>query len=449
MSTSSPKYVFVTGGVTSSLGKGIISASLGLLLKAGGWRVTIQKFDPYINVDPGTMNPYEHGECFVTSDGAETDLDLGHYERFLGIHTSKENNVTTGRIYYELISKERKGDFLGKTVQVIPHVTDEIKKNIYKLGKTGDYDIIITEIGGCVGDIESLPFIESIRQLRLEKGPHTSAFIHLTLVPYLASSGELKTKPTQQSVKELLSLGIQPDVLLCRSAFSLPKELREKIALHCNLSIKNVIEAIDVANICEMPVLMHKEQLEKRVLSTLALPTDKKVDLRHWHSFLKNFSSCTHLIRVGLVGKYTAMRDAYISIQEALTHAGVHQHCKVVIERISSEEIENTADAERLLGMLHAIVIAPGFGKRGVQGKMIASMYAKEKEIPCLGICLGMQCVVISFARDVLGLKDADSTEFTSDTPHPVIDLMETQKKTPLQRGYYAFGSIFVCAERK
>ena len=419
------KYIFVTGGVTSSLGKGIISASLGLLLQARGLRVTIQKFDPYLNVDPGTMSPYEHGECFVTEDGAETDLDLGHYERFLDIRTSLDNNVTTGRIYYDLITKERRGDFLGKTVQVIPHVTDEIKSHIYKLG-TGEYDVIITEIGGCVGDIESQPFIEAIRQVRLEQGPTQVLFAHLTLVPYLKASGELKTKPTQQSIKELLSLGIQPDILLCRCSYALPKVLREKIALHCNLSLEDVIEAIDASNIYEVPLLMQQEALDLRVLTKLQLPNTQEPDLKHWHCFLKNLASPTQQIKIAVVGKYATLKDAYISIQEALVHASASAGCEIIMHWLHAEELQEDTSA---LANMQGIIVAPGFGSRGVEGKIQAAKYARENNIPFLGICLGMQCAVIEFARNVLLLPAAGSTEFDKNTPDPVIDLMAEQKK--------------------
>ena len=419
------RYIFVTGGVTSSLGKGILCASLGRLLQERGYRVTIQKFDPYLNVDPGTMSPYEHGECFITEDGAETDLDLGHYERFLNIRTSSENNLTTGRIYFDLIRKERAGDFLGKTVQVIPHVTDEIKSHVYKLGNTATYDIVIIEVGGCVGDIESQPFIEAIRQVRMEVGASRSLFLHLTLVPYLPATGELKTKPTQQSVKELLSLGIQPDILICRCPSSLSVDIRKKIALHCNTPLFHVIEALDVDFIYEVPLNMRKEQLDERVLSQLSLPMGPLPELSSLRSFIAYLTHTKEKLRVALVGKYVSLRDSYLSIQEALHHAGAQVRARVEIQWISAEKVEQSPD---LLLSHHAILLAPGFGGRGFEGKLLTAAFARKQEVPFLGICLGMQCAVIDFARDRLQIP-AHSTEMDPQTREPVISLMETQKK--------------------
>ncbi len=421
------KYVFVTGGVTSSLGKGIISASLAKLLQSRGYSVTIQKLDPYINVDPGTLNPYEHGECYVTEDGAETDLDLGHYERFINLPTTQANNVTTGRIYQSVINKERKGEYLGKTVQVIPHITDEIKGRIKLLGTKHKYDVVITEIGGTVGDIESLPYIESVRQLRWELGPTNSVFIHLTLVPYLAASGELKTKPTQHSVKVLLENGIQPDVLVLRTERTLNEELRRKVALFCNVDPESVVESIDVKTIYEVPLLMLKEKLDLTVLKKLNLPVGKEPDLASWNEFIAKLKNPKTTIRIGLVGKYVELPDAYKSIVESIIHAGASNECKVDLITIHSETIcESTL--EEKLGELKGIIVAPGFGHRGVEGKINAVKYAREKGIPFFGICLGMQCAVIEFARNVLGLSDANSTEMVRSTQNPVIDLMETQK---------------------
>ncbi len=424
---ASTKYIFVTGGVTSSLGKGIISASLGKLLQARGFSVTIQKFDPYINIDPGTLNPYEHGECYVTDDGAETDLDLGHYERFLNISTSQGNNVTTGRIYNDVITKERRGDFLGKTVQVIPHITDEIKNNFYKLGETGKYDFVITEIGGCVGDIESLPFIEAARQARLELGPTNFVSIHLTLVPYLRASGELKTKPTQHSVKQLLESGIQPDIVVCRSERHLPPEIRKKVALFCNVPVNCVIEAQDAETIYDVPVLMRKERLDERVLSKLKLSHKKEPKIDRWKEFLGRLKNPTEEVNIGLVGKYVQLPDAYKSIVESFVHAGAENECAVNVKWINSEEVfsENVA---QYFTDLHGILVAPGFGERGIEGKITAIQYARENKVPFFGVCLGLQCAIIEFARNVLGLKNAASTEVEPKTKDPVIDLMEEQK---------------------
>lgn len=422
------KYIFVTGGVTSSLGKGIISASLAKLLQARGYRVTIQKFDPYINIDPGTLNPYEHGECYVTEDGAETDLDLGHYERFLNTPTSQANNITTGRIYQNVIQKERAGEYLGKTVQVVPHITDEIKKNMLLLGENDDYDIVITELGGTVGDIESLPFIEAVRQLRWELGNNDSLVIHLTLVPFLAAAGELKTKPTQHSVKMLLEYGIQPDILVCRTEHSLNAEIRKKIALFCNVNINAVIESIDAPSIYDVPLLMLKEQLDKIVLSKLKLATKSEPVLDQWKTFLGKVKNPTSEVTIGLIGKYIELPDAYKSITESFIHAGAVNECKVKVRWIAAESLDSKNVSEKLKS-LNGILVAPGFGERGLEGKLEAIQFARENLIPFFGICLGMQCAVIEFGRNVLGLKDANSYEMNSRTKHPVIHLMENQKK--------------------
>jgi CTP synthase len=421
------KYVFVTGGVTSSLGKGIISASLAKLLQARKYSVTIQKLDPYFNVDPGTLNPYEHGECYVTLDGAETDLDLGHYERFLNVPTSQANNVTTGRIYQTVIDKERKGDYLGKTVQVIPHITDEIKRRIKLLGSGNKYDIVITEIGGTVGDIESLPYIESVRQLKWELGSRNCIVIHLTLVPYLSASGELKTKPTQHSVKALLEAGIQPDILVLRTEKNLTNGIKRKVALFCNVEEKAVIESADVSTIYEVPIKMLEEKLDQIVLRKLALPVAREPSLTNWREFLKRLKNPKHSIRVGLVGKYVELPDAYKSISESFIHSGAMNECEVDVEYIHSEEITSENVKEKLKG-LKGILVAPGFGSRGIEGKIITAKYARENNIPFLGICLGMQCAVIEFARNVLHLDGAHSTEINPKTRYPVIDLMEEQK---------------------
>ncbi len=421
------KYVFVTGGVTSSLGKGIISASLAKLLQARGCSVTIQKLDPYINVDPGTLNPYEHGECYVTLDGAETDLDLGHYERFLNVPTSQANNVTTGRIYQTVINKERKGDYLGKTVQVIPHITDEIKRSIKLVGSGNKFDIVITEIGGTVGDIESLPYIESVRQLKWELGPQNCIVIHLTLVPYLSASGEQKTKPTQHSVKALLEAGIQPDILVLRTERSLTSDIKRKVALFCNVEEKAVIESVDVSTIYEVPLKMLEEKLDQTVLRKLALPATNEPPMTEWREFLKRLKNPKHSVRVGLVGKYVELPDAYKSISESFIHSGAANECKVDVEYIHSEDITNENVNEKLNG-LKGILVAPGFGSRGIEGKIITAKYARENNIPFLGICLGMQCAVIEFARNVLHFDGAHSTEFNHKTRYPVIDLMEEQK---------------------
>jgi CTP synthase len=421
------KYVFVTGGVTSSLGKGIISASLAKLLQARGYSVTIQKLDPYINVDPGTLNPYEHGECYVTLDGAETDLDLGHYERFLNVPTSQANNVTTGRIYQTVIEKERKGDYLGKTVQVIPHITDEIKRRIKLVGSGNKFDIVITEIGGTVGDIESLPYIESVRQLKWELGSRNCIVIHLTLVPYLTATGELKTKPTQHSVKELLEAGIQPDILVLRTEKSLTTDIKKKVALFCNVEADAVVESLDVSTIYEVPLKMLEEKLDQTVLRKLALPITEKPQLKEWREFLKRLKNPKHSISVGLVGKYVELPDAYKSISESFIHSGAANECEVNVKFIHSEEITSENINEKLKG-LKGIVVAPGFGSRGIEGKILTAKYARENNIPFLGICLGMQCAVIEFARNVLHLEGAHSTEINPKTRYPVIDLMEEQK---------------------
>ncbi|HAN18154.1 MAG: CTP synthase [Bacteroidetes bacterium GWC2_33_15] len=437
---SATKYVFVTGGVTSSLGKGIISASLAKLLQARGYSVTIQKLDPYINVDPGTLNPYEHGECYVTEDGAETDLDLGHYERFINLPTTQANNVTTGRIYQTVINKERKGDYLGKTVQVIPHITDEIKRNIKLLGKKFNYDVVITEIGGTVGDIESLPYIESVRQLKWELGPTNSLFIHLTLVPYLAASGELKTKPTQHSVKVLLENGIQPDVLVLRTEHPLNLDIKKKVALFCNVEIDAVVQSIDVSTIYEVPLLMKEEKLDITVLRKLNLPVNEEPKLAEWEQFVKKLKNPKKEITVGLVGKYIELPDSYKSIMESFVHAGSVNQCKVRIKSLHSEVIDDTNVAE-MLKDVQGIIVAPGFGNRGIEGKISAVRYARENNLPFLGICLGMQCAVIEFARNVLGYTDANSTEMSRTTTNPVIDLMEEQKGITEKGGTMRLGA--------
>ncbi len=434
------KYIFVTGGVTSSLGKGIISASLAKLLQARGYRVTIQKFDPYINIDPGTLNPYEHGECFVTEDGAETDLDLGHYERFLNVPTSQANNITTGRIYQNVINKERKGEFLGKTVQVVPHITDEIKRNMRILGESGNYDIVITEIGGTVGDIESLPFVEAVRQFKWEEGANNAIVIHLTLVPYLAAAGELKTKPTQHSVKTLLEYGIQPEILVCRTERHISQEIRRKIALFCNVNVNAVIESMDASTIYEVPLLMYKEQLDKIVLSKLKLPAKNEPDMDSWKDFLGRLKHPTSEVKIGLVGKYVELPDAYKSIIESFIHAGAKNECKVRIEYIPSESIYADNVKEKL-GHLDGILVAPGFGSRGIEGKIDAIKFVRENNIPFFGICLGMQCAVIEFGRNVLGLANANTTEIDVNTPFPVINMMEEQKEITEKGGTMRLGA--------
>ncbi len=421
------KYIFVTGGVTSSLGKGIIAASLAKLLQARGYRTTIQKFDPYINVDPGTLNPYEHGECYVTDDGAETDLDLGHYERFLNVPTSQANNVTTGRVYLSVIEKERRGEFLGKTVQVVPHITNEIKERMQLLGNSGDYDIVITEIGGTVGDIESLPYIESVRQLVWELGENNGIVIHLTLVPYLAAAGELKTKPTQHSVKTLMESGIKADILVCRTEYELSEDLRHKLALFCNVKREAVIQSIDASTIYEVPNLMLEEGLDVVTLKKLNLPKKATPDLKNWNIFLHKLKHPKHTVNVGLIGKYVELQDSYKSILEAFIHAGATNETKVNVISIHSEFLDDKT-AEEQLKNLDGILVAPGFGGRGIEGKINAVRYARENNIPFFGICLGMQMAVIEYSRNVLGLKDANSTEMDEATKNPVINLMEEQK---------------------
>ena len=437
--TAKAKYIFVTGGVTSSLGKGIIAASLAKLLQAQGYRVTIQKLDPYINVDPGTLNPYEHGECYVTEDGAETDLDLGHYERFLNVPTSQANNVTTGRIYQSVIQKERRGEFLGKTVQVVPHITDEIKHRVQLLGKSGDYDIIITEIGGTVGDIESLPYIEAVRQLRWDLGEKNGLVIHLTLVPYLSAAGELKTKPTQHSVKTLMESGVQADILVCRTEHDLPKDLRRKLALFCNVREEAVIQSIDASTIYDVPNLMLEEGLDKVVLKKLGLKSSQP-DITKWNQFLTRHKNPKSEITIGLIGKYVELQDSYKSILEAFIHAGTANEVKVTIESIHSEYI-NADNVKLKLGHLDGVLVAPGFGERGIEGKIDAVQYVRENNMPFFGICLGMQMAVIEFARNVLNIKDANSTEMNPNTSNPVIDLMADQKTITDKGGTMRLGS--------
>src|SRR5699024_3474145 len=421
------KYIFVTGGVSSSLGKGIIAASLAKLLQARGYKITIQKFDPYINIDPGTLNPYEHGECYVTEDGAETDLDLGHYERFLNVNTSQANNVTTGRIYQSVIQKERRGEYLGKTVQIIPHITNEIKDRMQILGRSGDYDIVITEIGGTVGDIESFPFVEAVRQLKWELGDHNTLIIHLTLIPYLAAAKELKTKPTQHSVKTLMEAGISADILVCRTEHELTDDLREKLALFCNVKKEEVIQSIDADVIYDVPNNILEEGLDRVALKKLDLPENHKPDLKHWNHFLKRLKHPKSEITIGLVGKYIELQDSYKSILESFVHAGSENEVKINIKSIKAESIGKN-NPEKRLEALQGILVAPGFGKRGTEGKLRAIRYARENKIPFFGICLGMQLSVIEFARDVLQLPDANSTEIRRNTPDPVIDIMEEQK---------------------
>lgn len=439
MSKKSTKYIFVTGGVTSSLGKGIVSASLGLLLKSRGFSVTIQKLDPYINIDPGTLNPYEHGECYVTEDGAETDLDLGHYERFLDSATSQNNNVTTGKIYQTVIEKERRGDFLGKTVQVIPHITNEIKRRIKILSKQ-NYDIIITEIGGTVGDIESLPYIESVRQLKWELGEKNSMVIHLTLLPYLASSGELKTKPSQHSVRQLMESGIQADVLVCRTEHKIPKEQRAKLAQFCNVALENVIECRDLDTIYEVPLYLQKQDFDDVVLKVLDLEAEGEADLKEWKTFLKKYKNPKRRVEIALVGKYVSLQDSYKSIAEAFIHAGADLETEVKIRWVYSGDItpENVGE---LFNGVDGMLIAPGFGDRGIDGKISAARYARENSVPLLGICLGMQIMTIEFARNVLGLEKANSMEFDSETPHAVISIMEDQKNVTEKGGTMRLGA--------
>ena len=434
------KYIFVTGGVSSSLGKGIIAASLAKLLQAQNYRVTIQKLDPYLNIDPGTLNPYEHGECFVTDDGAETDLDLGHYERFLNVKTSQANNVTTGRIYQNVIEKERKGDFLGKTVQVIPHITNEIKDRILSLGRNKDFDIIITEIGGTVGDIESLPYIESVRQLRWELGEENSLVIHLTLIPYLSAAAELKTKPTQHSVKTLMESGVNADIIVCRTEHKLSNAIKNKIALFCNVQNEAVIESIDAETIYDVPILMQKERLDKVVLKKLGLSTVKSSKMDRWKVFLDKLKNTKKIVNIGLVGKYVELQDSYKSIIESLTHAGVANEVKVNIISIHSESV-NDNNLRELLVNLNGIIVAPGFGERGIEGKIKAIRYSRENHVPFLGICLGMQMAVIEYGRNVLKLEDVNSTEMKEDCKNPIISLMENQKSIINKGGTMRLGA--------
>lgn len=436
----STKHIFITGGVTSSLGKGIIAASLAKLLQSRGISVTIQKFDPYLNIDPGTLNPYEHGECYVTEDGAETDLDLGHYERFLNATTSQDNNVTTGRIYNNVITKERKGEFLGKTVQVVPHITDEIKNNFYKLGRDGKYDVIITEIGGCVGDIESLPFVEAVRQARWDLGPNNILVIHLTLIPYLSAAKELKTKPTQHSVKQLLEAGVQPDILVCRTERHLPLDVKKKIALFCNVQLNCVIEAMDADSIYDVPLLMKKERLDERVMSKLKISSKTNTELEQWKEFLGKLKNPTMEVDIALIGKYVSLPDAYKSIIESFIHAGTSLECKVNLHLISSEEV-NIDNVEKKLKEMDGVLVAPGFGIRGLEGKLEAAKFARENEIPYFGICLGMQIAVIEFARNVMGLTDASSTEINPECKDPVIFLMAEQKDITQMGGTMRLGA--------
>ncbi|MFZ1495705.1 MAG: CTP synthase, partial [Saprospiraceae bacterium] len=437
------KYIFVTGGVTSSLGKGIVAASLAKLLQARGFKVTIQKFDPYINIDPGTLNPYEHGECYVTNDGAETDLDLGHYERFLNQPTSQANNITTGRIYQTVINKERKGDYLGQTVQIIPHITDEIKRNVLLLGQTEEnYDVIITELGGTVGDIESLPYLESLRQLRWELGKDNCLVIHLTLIPYLKAAKELKTKPTQHSVKELLSLGIQPDILVCRTELPLSMELKRKIALFCNVEVSSVIESIDAETIYDVPLLLLEEKLDAVVISKLRLKDNRAPNLTSWNKFLKKLKNPTKRVRIALVGKYNELQDAYKSIYESFIHAGAVNDCKVEVVPIHSEQLEMSyKDLGEVLQSFDGLLVAPGFGERGIEGKINAIRYVRENNIPFFGICLGMQCAVVEFAKNVLSLPDAASTEVNPKTSTPVIHILGSQREITNKGGTMRLGS--------
>ncbi|RMG78646.1 MAG: CTP synthase [Bacteroidetes bacterium] len=443
------KYIFVTGGVTSSLGKGIISASLAKLLQARGFSVTIQKFDPYINVDPGTLNPYEHGECYVTDDGAETDLDLGHYERFLNRPTSQGNNVTTGRIYQTVINKERAGDYLGKTVQVIPHITDEIKRRVQILGQTGNYDIVITEIGGTVGDIESLPYLEALRQMRWDLGADNCLVIHLTLVPYLSAAKELKTKPTQHSVKQLQQAGIQADILVCRTEYPLTMDIRRKLAQFCNVDLPSVIESRDASTIYDVPMMMLREKLDITVISKLRLRDTKEPDLQKWKDFLSKLKNPIHKAHIALVGKYNELQDAYKSIYESFVHAGAVNECDVTVVPIHSEQLEgDDEELAKKLADFDGVLVAPGFGERGIDGKINAIRYCRENAVPFFGICLGMQCSVVEFAKNVLKLEDAASTEVNPDTPHPVIDLMPEQKQITKKGGTMRLGA-YDCVLKK
>ncbi len=433
------RYIFVTGGVVSSLGKGIISSSLGRLLLSRGYSVTIQKFDPYLNIDPGTLNPYEHGECYVTVDGHETDLDLGHYERFTDIHTTRDNSVTTGRIYQAVIDKERRGDYLGKTVQIIPHITDEIKRNIKKLGNTGKYDFVITEIGGTVGDIESTPFLEAVRQLKWELGKNALS-IHLTYIPYLKAAQELKTKPTQHSVKQLQSIGIQPDILILRTEKDIPLQMRRKVAQFCNVAPDAVIQSLDAPSIYTVPLMMHEQHLDDLVLRLTGLENQGEPDFAAWNKFLHHLETSEKVVTIGLVGKYVELQDAYKSISESLMHAAAYLDHKLKLIYIHSEKITPDNVGEKLAG-LDGVIIAPGFGQRGIEGKFIALKWCREHDMPTFGICLGMQCMVIEYARNVLGLTDANSTEMNPHTPHNVIDLMEEQKSVSDKGGTMRLGA--------
>ena len=442
-----PKYIFVTGGVTSSLGKGILAASLAKLLQLRGFKTIIQKFDPYINVDPGTLNPYEHGECYVTNDGAETDLDLGHYERFLNVPTSQANNVTTGRIYETVIRQERKGEYGGKTVQVIPHITDEIKRRFMLINEKKEFDIIITEIGGTVGDIESLPYIEALRQFRYDYGPEHCMVIHLTLLPFLGAVGELKTKPTQHSVKSLLQSGVQPDMLVCRSEQKIPQDVRQKIARFCNVRLEEVIENVNAATIYEVPFLLKKENLDTVVLKKLSLDPGKEPDLSFWKKFISRLKNPSEEVKIGLVGKYVELHDSYLSIAESLKIAGTANELDVQIEWIHSEDLTQE-NRDRMLGNLHGILVAPGFGERGVEGKVLAVQYAREQKIPFFGICLGMQMAVVEFGKNVMGWADANSTEFNPESDHPVIALMDSQKEVDQLGGTMRLGA-YECEVKK
>lgn len=433
------KYIFVTGGVVSSLGKGIIAASLGKLLQARGYKVTIQKFDPYINIDPGTLNPYEHGECYVTVDGHEADLDLGHYERFLNVPTTRSNNITTGRIYQSVINKERKGDYLGKTVQVVPHITDEIKRNVKLLGSKYKFDFVITEIGGTVGDIESLPFIESVRQLKWELGKNCMC-VHLTYVPYIAAAKEFKTKPTQHSVKQLQELGIQPDVLVLRTEHLLSNDITRKVALFCNVDADAVIQSVDVPTIYEVPLVLQRQNMDVTILKKMGLEVGPTPEMKPWKEFLQKKTNATETVKIGLVGKYVELQDAYKSIDESLLQAAIYNDRKLDLHLFHSEKLNEANAAEQLKDM-DGILIAPGFGQRGIEGKFAALKYAREHDVPCLGICLGMQCMVIEFARDVLGLADANSTEMEPNTEYKVIDLMEEQKNVTNMGGSMRLGA--------
>ena len=433
------KYIFVTGGVVSSLGKGIISSSLACLLEARGFRVTIQKFDPYINIDPGTLNPYEHGECYVTVDGHEADLDLGHYERFTNMRTTRANNITTGRIYQNVIDKERHGDYLGKTVQIVPHITDEIKRNVKLLGNTGKYDFVITEIGGTVGDIESLPFIEAMRQLQWELG-HDALCIHLTYVPYIRAAKELKTKPTQHSVKQLQEVGIRPDILVLRTEQEIPVDMRRKIAQFCNVSVDAVIQSVDVPTIYEVPVKMHEQHLDEIVMRKMDVPVQGEPDMKSWMHFLHKLENAEETVTIGLVGKYVELQDAYKSINEALLQAATYGDRRLSLVYVHSEKLTDDNVAEKLSG-LDGVVVAPGFGQRGIEGKFVALKWLREHDVPTFGICLGMQCMVIEFARNVLGLADANSTEMDVHTPHNVIDLMDEQKSVTDKGGTMRLGA--------